>query len=63
MCTYVMYVYQGLGANYRKSKQAWIALLSDYTRQTLIHIHQSMITVSTSNQVYCILNRWCICID
>ena len=30
------------------------------TRHKFVHIHQSIITASNSNQVYCILNNWCI---
>ena len=30
------------------------------TRQTFIHIHQTIFTVSNSEHVYCILNNWCL---
>ena len=30
------------------------------TRQTFIHIHQSIIIASISNQVYCIISNWCM---
>ena len=33
------------------------------TRQTIIHIHQSIFTASNSKQVYLIRNSWCIWID
>ena len=33
------------------------------TRQTFIHIHQSIFTVSNSKQVYCILNNRCMWIN
>ena len=32
-------------------------------RQTFIHIHQSIITASNSDQVYCILDDWCVWIS
>ena len=32
-------------------------------RQTFIHVHQSIVTASNSNQVYCILNNWCMWIN
>ena len=32
------------------------------SRQTFIHIHQYIFTVSNSKQVYCILDNWCTCI-
>ena len=32
-------------------------------RQTFIHIHQSIFTVSNSSQVYCTINNWCIWIN
>ena len=36
---------------------------NDSARQTFIHIHQSIITASNSNQVYCILINLCIWIN
>ena len=39
------------------------ACTGKYTRQTSIHLHQSMFTVSNSKQVYCILNNWCVWIN
>ena len=34
---------------------------TEITRHKLIHIHQHMFTVSNQQQVYLILNNWCIC--
>ena len=34
-----------------------------YTRQTFIDHHQWMFIVSNQNNVYCVLNNWCICIN
>ena len=33
------------------------------TRQRSIHHHQWMFTASNWNNVYCVLNHWCICIN
>ena len=66
VCVYIyIYIHTGPTRSYAglkiwRSFGALAASSRSYYRiHKFIHIHQSIFTVSNSNQAYCILNNWC----